>query len=377
VTRDKYSAYQEKRRHMDRERFEKLLITGDKTIKQAMQQIGPASAGILFVVDDQRKLVGTLADGDIRRGLLKGLQFDDKVTAVMFKNFVAVAEDTPDLVRYVKKLIKETMIRQIPIVDAQGRIVDVILLIDIVENNGDHPAPTMRSNPVVIMAGGKGTRMDPFTKVLPKPLIPVGDLPIIEVIMNNFYRCGLHRFTYTLNYKKEYIKLYLAENNRQYEIDWVEEADFLGTAGSLALLKERIDQTFFVANCDSLLNVDFSRILRWHVRQKALITIIGCHQEYKIPFGVLQLAEGRLEKIQEKPVHDMIINTGVYVMEPDVLAYIPEGKPMDMNELIERVSAQGKVSVYTVYDGWLDIGQWKEYKQNIDKIDPTAGKSQG
>jgi len=359
---------------MDRDQFEKLLITGDKSIKTAMQQIGPASAGILFVVDDQRKLLGTLTDGDIRRGLLKGLQFDDKVDAVAFKNFVAVSEDTPDLVRYVKNLIKETMNEQIPIVDAQGRIVDVVLLIDIVAANGEKQAPVLQSNPVVIMAGGIGARLDPFTKVLPKPLIPVGDLPVIEVIMKNFYRYGMHRFTYTLNYKKEYIKLYLSENNRSYQIDWVEEPEFLGTAGSLALLKERLGETFFVANCDSLLNVDYNRILRWHARQKAMITIIGCHREYKIPFGVLQLAEGKLEKIREKPVHDMIINTGVYVMEPEVLDYIPEGRPMDMNDLIGRVSAREKVSVFTVYDGWLDIGQWKEYKQNIDKIDGNARK---
>ncbi len=360
---------------MDKDQFEKLLITGDQSIKEAMQQIGPASAGILFVVDENRKLVGTLTDGDIRRGLLKGLRFDDKVAAVAFKDFVAVAEETPDLVRHVKRLIKETKNEQIPIVDKNGRIVDVILLIDMVAANGNHKAPTeLRSNPVVIMAGGIGTRLDPFTKVLPKPLIPIGDQPVIEVIMNNFYRCGLHRFTYTLNYKKEYIKLYLAENNRKYRVDWVEEEDFLGTAGSLALLKGRLTETFFVANCDSLLNVDYGRILRWHARQKAMITIIGCHREYKIPFGVLQLADGKLEKIREKPVHDMIINTGVYVMEPGVLDHITEGKPMDMNQLIDKVSARDKVSVYTVYDGWLDIGQWKEYKQNIGKIEGTVAK---
>lgn len=360
---------------MDKDKLNKLLITGDKSIKEAMQQIGPASAGILFVVDDHKKLVGTLTDGDIRRGLLRGRQFDDRVEAVAFKKFMAVKKDTPNLIGYVKRMIKETMNEQIPIVDENGQIVDVILLIDVMETNGNTVPQVLRSNPVVIMAGGIGTRLDPFTKILPKPLIPVGDLPVIDVIMKNFYRYGMHRFTYTLNYKKEYIKLYLSENNRGYKIDWVEETEFLGTAGSLSLLKDKISETFFVANCDSLLTVDYGKILRWHARQKAMITIIGCHREYKIPFGVLQLADGKLEKILEKPVHDMIINTGVYVMEPGVLDYIPAGQHIDMNELIDRVSAKEKVSVYTVYDGWLDIGQWKEYKKNIDKIDGAPDRT--
>ena len=357
---------------MDKEKLNKLLITENKSIKEAMQQIGPASAKILFVIDDHKKLVGTVTDGDIRRGLLKGLQFDDKVEAVAFRNFVAVKKSTPNLISCVKRLIKETKIEQIPIVDESGKIVDAILLIDIMETNGDPMPSELRSNPVVIMAGGVGTRLDPFTKILPKPLIPVGDLPVIDVIMNNFHRHGMNRFIYTLNYKKEYIKLYLSENNRDYKIDWVEETDFQGTAGSLSLLKDKVSETFFVVNCDSLLDVDYGKILRWHARHKAMITIIGCHREYKIPFGVLQLANGKLERIQEKPIHDMIINTGVYVMEPGVMEYIPEGKSMDMNELIELVSEKENVSVFTVYDGWFDLGQWKEYEKNIDKIDRLA-----
>jgi len=354
---------------MDSEQLRKLLISGDKTVKQAMQQIGPASAGILFVVDAGDKLLGTITDGDIRRGLLRGVKFDDNVDAVTFKDFVYVKHDTRELNKTVKKLMLKTRNEQIPVLDSRGCIIDVMLLIDILGANNEKKTPKIVPNQVVIMAGGIGSRLDPFTKILPKPLIPVGDLPVIEVIMNSFHRYGISRFTYTLNYKKEYIKLYLSENNYKYDIDWVEEPDFLGTAGSLSLLKDKLSKTFFVTNCDSLLDVDYGEILRWHTSQDAKITIIGCHREYKIPFGVLQLADGKLEKIREKPVHDMIINTGVYVMEPDVLDYIPDEATMDMNELIENVSAREKVSVYTVYTGWLDIGQWKEYKKNIDKIE--------
>jgi len=359
---------------MNSEQLSKMLISGDRTVKQAMQQIGPASAGILFVVDIENKLLGTITDGDIRRGLLRGVRFDENIDAVTFKDFVYVNHDAPDLHTTVKKIMLETRNEQIPVLNSEGQITDVMLLIDIFGENSKKELPKLVSNQVVIMAGGVGSRLDPFTKILPKPLIPVGDLPVIEVIMNNFYRYGMHRFTYTLNYKKEYIKLYLSENNHRYDIDWVEEPNYLGTAGSLSLLKQKLRETFIVTNCDSLLDVDYTKILKWHARQKAKITIIGCHREYEIPFGVLQLADGKLEKIKEKPVHDMIINTGVYVMEPDALDHIPEGQPMDMNQLIDRVSAQDKVSVFTVYDGWLDIGQWKEYKQNIGKIDGTAAK---
>lgn len=182
----------------------------------------------------------------------------------------------------------------------------------------------------------------------------------------NFY--GFYKFVYTLNYKKEYIKIYLRENRFPYEIDWVEEPDYLGTAGSLSMLIDKLTDTFFVVNCDSLLDYDYEKLLKWHKENQSAITIIGCHNEIKIPFGVLELSNGNLLKIQEKPTHDVIINTGFYIMEPKVLPYIPQGRQVDMNEVIDLVSSKEKVTVYPISSGWFDIGQWEEYKKNIELL---------
>jgi NDP-sugar pyrophosphorylase family protein len=262
----------------------------------------------------------------------------------------------------------ENKIGQIPVLNDRGIIVDVILWTDVLEEKEHLKLRELHSNKVVIMAGGKGTRLDPFTKVLPKPLIPVGNKPIIELIMERFYQYGFHNFIYTLNYRKEYIKLFLKESNFPYTIDWVEETDFLGTAGGLTLLKNKVADTFFVTNCDSLLEVDLEKVLKWHKEQKVAITIIGCYNEIKIPFGVLEIYGGKLQKITEKPVHDILINTGVYVMEPHIISYIPENEPIDMNALIDLAFKKEKISVYPIYKGWLDIGQWEEYKNAVEKL---------
>lgn len=350
---------------MDKIKFKKLLIKIDTNIKQAMYKLNETAERILFVVDEHDRLLGTVTDGDIRRGIINGLGFDVSVESTMNRDFISVRSNYPDVEKRAKQLMIEHEIDRIPVLDDRGIIIDVIIWIDIFGEKKRPSSKQFHSNQVVIMAGGKGTRLDPFTKILPKPLIPIGDRPVIELIMNKFYESGFSKFIYTLNYKKEYIKLYLTENDSPYSIDWVEEEEFLGTAGGLSLLRDKITDTFFVCNCDSLLDVNYADILKWHDEHKAVITIIGCHNEVNIPFGVLQLSNGRLDRILEKPVHDVIINTGVYVMEPDVLSLIPEGKHLDMNELIELISEKEKITVYPIYEGWLDVGKWEEYKKTV------------
>lgn len=350
---------------MYREKVKPLLLSGSVTIKQAMQRLNESGKGILFVMNDDEELLGTVTDGDIRRGIIKGMKFNDKVELVMQRDCIVVKRGMPDLEQHVKQIMIEKMLEQIPVVDEKRRITDVIMWVDILGEKVTQDEKQLYPNRVVIMAGGKGTRLEPFTRILPKPLIPIGEKPIIELIMEKFYEHGFCNFTYTLNYKKEYIKLFLTENNMPYNIDWVEEEEFLGTAGSLSLLKEKISDTFFLTNCDSLLEVNYKEVLDWHKEHNALITIIGCHNEFKIPFGVLEVSDGRLVRILEKPVHENIINTGVYVMDPKVLQYIPEGKHMDMNELIEEVLRKEKITMYPISSGWFDIGQWDEYNKSI------------
>lgn len=353
---------------MDQTKLKSLLISPDTTIKEAMQKLNETSERILFVVDRKEKLLGTVTDGDIRTGLINGLEFTDHIRKVMYKQFISVRYDSPDIQRNVKRLMIQYKIEQIPVLNEDGVIIDVCLWTDLLGERRYIEAEKLE-NIVVIMAGGKGTRLDPFTRILPKPLIPIGNKPVIELIMESFHRYGFYRFTYSLNYKKEYIKLFLKENKAPYSITWVEEDDYSGTAGSLSLLKNKVNHTFFVTNCDSLLSIDYLDALKWHKANKAAMTIIGCHNEVKIPFGVLQFNNGILDKILEKPVHDMIINTGVYVMEPRVLAYLSRKKRMDMNELIDILVRKEKVAVYPIYGGWIDIGQWEDYRKSVEQLD--------
>ncbi|KJR42235.1 nucleoside-diphosphate-sugar pyrophosphorylase [Candidatus Magnetoovum chiemensis] len=350
---------------MIKEKFNTLLISPDASIKNAMQKLNETAKKILFVVQQNNKLIGTVTDGDIRRGLINGVEFNDKVEKIMNRDFKAAVLNKTDSEENIKNLIINDKIEQVPLLNDTGTILDVFLWTDIFEENKQTKPWQLHNNQVVIMAGGIGTRMEPFTKILPKPLIPVNNKPIIEHIMERFYRFGFGKFIYTLNYKKEYMKLYLKENDYSYEIDWVEEPDYLGTAGSLSLLKDKINDTFFVTNCDSLLDIDLNDAFKWHKEHEAAMTIIGCHNEFKIPFGVLEMTNGRLNNILEKPIHDNIINTGVYIIEPHVISSIPEATPIDMNRLINIVMEKEKVSVYSIYEGWFDIGQWEEYKKSI------------
>ncbi len=351
---------------MNKDKLNSLLILSDTTIKQAMQKLNETAEQILCVTEKSKKLIGTVTDGDIRRGIINGLRFNDKVEKIMYKDFTSVLYNTPKLEEHVESLMIETKLEHIPILNEKGVIVDVILLAEILRGKKHIKPKQLYENRVIIMAGGKGTRLDPFTKILPKPLIPIGNKPVIEIIMEKFYRCGLYKFTYTLNYKKEYLKLFLKENDFPYEIDWIEEDDYLGTAGSLSLIKDKVTDTFWVANCDSILDIDLEQVMKWHKEHKAAMTIVGCHNEVKIPFGVLQLSDGKLSKVLEKPIHDMIVNTGVYIIEPRAISYIPYGKKMDMNELIDTIARKEEVSVFPIYGGWIDVGQWEEYKKACD-----------
>ncbi len=355
-----------KRLGMEKNELDSLCLSASATMKEAIVRLNDTAQKIVFVVDERERLLGTISDGDIRRALLKGLGFDQPVDSLMFRQFASLDHKTSDRAAAAKALMLERTLTHIPVLDENSRIVDVILWTEILDSNEEEKAKPKRDNPVVIMAGGKGSRLDIFTKLFPKPLLPIGDRPAVEVIMERFSRCGFDRFIFTLNYKKEYMKLYLKERSFPYEIEWVEEDEFLGTAGSLALLRDRISMPFFVVNCDTLLSIDFEEVLRWHEQYQAAMTLVGSHNEMNIPFGVLSMADGRLEGIREKPVHDMLINTGMYVMNPHVLSSIPANKPMDMNALINAIAKDQHVSVYPVYSkDWIDVGGWDGYNAGL------------
>ena len=354
---------------MNKAKLKTLLVSPQTTLKQAMQKLNETAIGILFIVNKDQVIKGTVTDGDIRRGLIKGLKFGDPLERVMRKRFVTLFRDDADKEDKAKNLMRTKEIEHIPVLDEKDQIIDMIKWKDVFENGKASLRKKMFSNPVVIMAGGRGSRLDPVTRILPKPLIPIKDKPIIEIIMEKFYKFGFANFTFTLNYKKEYIKMFLKENKFPYKIDWIEEDEYLGTAGSLSLLSGSIKETFIVSNCDIIVNADYEDILKWHKAHRNLITLIGCHKEIEIPYGILEMDDGRLARFIEKPNYDVLINTGVYIIEPEVLRLIPRKQSIDMNVLIQLVSKKGKVSVYPIHSGWLDIGQWEEYKRSLKELD--------
>mgnify|MGYP001417898435 CR=1 FL=1 len=355
---------------MDEKKLKSLFVVPGITIKEAMRRLDESAQKILFVTDERLRLLGTVTDGDLRRAIINGSCFTDKIDAFMNRNFAFLPWKASSRLAAAKELMVSREIEQLPILDEDGVVVDVILWTDVVGGKSSKEPVAMHDNYVVIMAGGKGSRMDPFTRIFPKPLVPIGERTIMEVIMDRFFRSGFRKFILTLNYKKEYIKMFLRECESPYAVEWVEEEDFLGTAGSLSLLKDKLTETFLVANCDSLLDIDTSEVLTWHREHGAAMTVVGCYNEVKIHYGVLEMGEGRLQRLLEKPTHDVIVNTGIYVMEPRLIDYIASEEEMQMDRLISSLIAAGEnVCVYPIRSGWIDIGRWDQYKQVLRDYD--------
>lgn len=342
-----------------------LFINEELTIKQAIKKLDETAHKILFITEGN-VLKGVLTDGDIRRWILKNGKLSEKVSLIMNSNPIYV--DARD-VHKTKEIMKKKMIEAIPVVNKNKEVVDVIFWHDNFKEKLKYINEIR--NPVVIMAGGKGTRLYPFTKVLPKPLIPIGDIPIIERIINRFRDYGCYKFYLTLNYKKNMIKAYFSEIERNYEIDYIEEDKPLGTVGSLYLLKKKINDTFFLSNCDILIDGNYSDMLRYHKENKNKITIITSLKHNIIPYGVIQLKkDGTVKTIVEKPEYDFLVNTGMYILEPETIYDIPENKFYHITDLINYYITKGeKIGTYPVSDkSWLDMGQFKEMENMIERL---------
>jgi dTDP-glucose pyrophosphorylase/predicted transcriptional regulator len=353
---------------MEKEKLTKLLVSTKTTLKQTMRKMNETAEKILFVTDQNKKLLGTITDGDIRRGIIKGVSLSSPAKRIMRTKFISLDAKCGDLLGGAKRLMKKHTIEHIPVLDDSGKIIDFISWLECLSSKVEHRKPPKKmDNPVVIMAGGKGTRLAPFTKILPKPLIPVGEKTIIEHIMEKFYKNGFYNFKIILNYKKEMIKAYLTENNLPYQIEFIEEESFQGTAGGLSLLNSHLKKTFFVTNCDTILDGDYFDFFQWHKERKNLVTIIGSHKEFILPYGVLVMKNENLHKINEKPFFDLFINSGTYIFEPEGLDAIGENRFLNMDVLIEKLMKRDKscVGVYPHFGNWFDIGQWDEYRKTM------------
>ena len=352
---------------MDADKIQSFFIDKDISIKQAMLRLTEKGIKTLFITDENQKLIGTLTDGDIRRGITRGMELTTKIAEIMKRTFFSLNANDKNAKQKAHELMKEYLIEFIPILDDSGKVVDIISWYEAIPSEPTKIKRPLFDTPVVIMAGGKGTRLDPFTKILPKPLVPLGEKPIVEVIMDRFYERGFYKFKLIINHKKEMIKLYFSENKQPYELEFIEENEYYGTVGGLCLLKGKIKDAFIFTNCDTLLEGDYGEFLSWHKENQNTLTIIGSHKEIDVPYGVLNMTNGSLFEMIEKPKYDLFVNTGSYVMEPGILDYLVENKKMDIDKLIKKIklSATDKVGVFPCWGRWFDVGQWDEYKKTL------------
>lgn len=347
------------------EKCKKILVKPDLSLKAAFKQMDISALQVLIVVDEKDKILGIVTDGDMRRAIIKDLSFDAPISLMMNKNPIVINNSSDK--NEALQLMKKHEIRHIPVIDDKNKVIGIYLWKDFLKNGEIEYSE--KDNSVVIMAGGKGARLDPFTKILPKPLIPIGEKPIIEIIMDNFKKYGFDKFIISLNYKAEMIKMYFSENPNNYEISYIQEENFLGTIGALSLIKNKLDNTFIVSNCDVIIDVNFDKLLNYHRESKNQITVLGVIRYIKIPYGVLKMQNADLEEITEKPDYHFIINSGVYVLEADIIDLIQRNKITDMPDLLALAKKKGfKVQVYPANCSWFDIGEWDEYKKAIEYI---------
>ena len=352
------------------EKLKKLLVHETISIKQALRKMDEGAEKILFVVDDSQKLKGTLTDGDIRRWLIHEGDLEELISKITKKNPKTVTQK--DGIEKVREVMIDTKVGVLPVIDADQRLLNAYFWNDVF-TAGHHVSQPKINVPVFIMAGGKGVRLDPFTKILPKPLIPLGEKPIVEVIMDNFVKYGCGPFYLTVNYKGKMIESYFESMEGAYDVRFIREENPLGTAGSLVLANDlREVSSFFVTNCDVVIKADYADIWEYHDQTNADITIIGSMRHFSVPYGVLETRNGgSLEQIIEKPEYDFLVNTGLYVIRKDVIRHIPKDRPFDFPELIEKVKAAGgKIQVYPISQkSWLDAGEWQEYKSTLKELE--------
>lgn len=338
----------------------KILIKQNTTILETLKVIDEAAVEIALVVNEQQKLIGTVTDGDIRRGLIRGAQLNETISGLMNPSPITAELNTSD--DELLFMMTNRSIKHLPIVAADGRVIRLVLLNDLV-------AGKKRPNIAVIMAGGLGSRLGDLTKETPKPLLPVGGRPIISIIVDQLRKHGITDIFVSINYKADKIKAYFNENKvPNTNISYLEEKEFLGTAGSLSLLKQREDNDIIVINGDILSPINFASLLDFHKNSGKSMTICTREFNLQIPYGVLQMKGNELISIEEKPSQNMFINAGCYILAPNLLRHIPYNKRFDMPQLIDIALKQEKgVCCYPVSDFWLDIGSPKDYHK--------AGKS--
>ena len=339
-----------------------LTVGPDASLRAAIEAIDRSKRQIALVVESDGSLVATVTDGDVRRGILRGVDLDGSVDQVMHRAPTTITHGARDA--ETRRLIRDRKLQHVPVLDEAGRLVDLATVQDLF---GVTPLGTR----IVLMAGGLGTRLRPLTENIPKPMLPVGGKPILEQIIARFADQGFWRISISVNYRAEMVRDHFGTGEALgVEIDYIEEEQAMGTAGALSLLSNPPDEPFIVMNGDVLVALQFPELLAYHKEKSATGTLVVREYEQQVPYGVVRSSEGLMTGIEEKPVERYFVNAGIYVLSPEALSHLTPGVPLDMPDLLSSLVTDGQnVGVYPLRDYWRDIGRLADLEAARSEFD--------
>jgi len=336
--------------------IDKIKLTLKASIKDALQTINDGAMQIALIVDEEDKLLGTITDGDIRRGLLNNLTLDDNINKIIYKTpTVCSISDTKE--KILEKAIKRKLY-QVPIVDDSGKLIGLEEVDELLKLQ-------IKPNKVVLMVGGLGTRLRPLTNNIPKPMLKVGNRPILETIILNFKKYGFVNIILCVGYKSNIIKEYFKDGSEfGVNIEYIYEDKRMGTAGALTLTKDKLNKSFFVMNGDLLTDVNFEHMMKFHSNTDSIATMAVREYDFQVPYGVVNIEGSNVLNIEEKPIHKFFVSGGIYLLEPESIKLIPKDTFYDMPTLLDAIIKKNKkVLSFPIYEYWLDIGQHNDFIQ--------------
>jgi dTDP-glucose pyrophosphorylase len=344
--------------------WKKALLPLGSTIQQAIQNLDETGLQIVLVVSEDARLQGTVTDGDVRRALLRGLTLQSRVDEIMFRTPMVAP---PELGReMVVQLMRANKFHQLPVVDGGHRVIGLHVWDELF-------SPAKRDNTMVVMAGGQGKRLRPFTEDCPKPMLRVAGKPMLEHIIDRARAEGFNRFLLSVHYLANVIEDYFGKGERwQVEIGYQRETVPLGTAGALGLLEPRPELPLLVTNGDVLTDISYADIIDFHVHHGAAATMAVRQHEWQHPFGVVNTEGINIVSLEEKPIHRTYVNAGIYVLDPSVLDLLHKGVPCDMPTLFQRLHKQGRPTIaYPMHEPWMDVGRPDDLERATQAMKPA------
>lgn len=339
-----------------------IIVKESTSIIEVLKIIDKSAKQIAIVVDSNNKLLGTINDGDIRRAILKNIPLHESIKNIYFKKpTVANINDSKE---EILKICREKKIHQIPIIGDEGNLIGLEILDELISKE-------KKLNKVILMVGGLGTRLRPLTEHTPKPMLKVGNKPILQTIVEKFRDYGYTKIVMCVNYKLNIIQDHFGDGSEfGTNIDYILEDERMGTAGGLSLLKETPTEPFFVMNADLLTNVNFEHLHEFHVANNSIGTMCVQYYDFKVPYGVVNIENTRILSVKEKPLQKFFVNAGIYMLSPESLKHIPKNQFYDMPTFFEKLIAENeKIISFPLREYWLDIGRMEEYEKANEDFD--------